>query len=343
MENKKKIKLLDVSKKAGFSTTTVSQALNNVKTARISPESRAKILETAKELGYVPDQLARSLVLGKTNIIGLVISGFISPFSTPFYSEFIRGVGLSLEKNNYYLLIIEPKKDDSLEEIYAKTAGNRLIEGLIIDGNYIKDSFIIRLNKENYPFVVSGREIPGIKINCVTQDYYNGAYNATKYFIKKEHKNICFIGGPNNTEMTNLIDREIGYREALKDNSLIIREELMLNSNDITIEEGYRLMNKVLSFSSKTTAVLAANDLLAIGAMNAIKEHKLNIPGDIAVIGFDDFPESSIISPKLSTLKYDLLKNGETLGDLLIEFIKNKNISKNIVMQPSLIIRESSG
>jgi len=341
---KLKVSLMDVAKEAMVSVTTVSHVVNNIPYARINGDTRKRILEIIEKLGYQPNRIAKSLVTGKTNIIGLAILGFISPFfSTSFFSELINGVDNGLEKFNYNLLLFNPKRGDP-DYLYKNTIESGLIDGIILEGNFIDDEFILNLEKEKFPYVLIGRELIQKKINCVTSDYFGGSYCAVNHLIKLGHRIIGFIGGPRLRTMTNIIDRERGYIKALREKGITIVSDLVVNSDNISKNTGYELMKKLLNNSIRPTAIIAANDLLAIGAMEAIRQKGLKIPSDVAVIGFDDLPEASIVKPKLTTVRFAMFDMGKNAAELLIKLINKRETSITEKILPTkLIIRESCG
>jgi DNA-binding LacI/PurR family transcriptional regulator len=341
---KLKVTLSDVALESKVSITTISQVLNNVSNSRISNATKEKVIKAANKLGYQPDRIARSLAIGKTNIIGLAISGFTSPtFSTPFFSELIRGIGGELEKRNYDLLMLYPKRDSNPDKFYQNTIGTGLLDGIILEGSFIRDEFIIKLHNEGFPYILIGRELQKKKIRCVLSDYFNGAYLATKHLIKIGHRRVAFIDGPKGNRRSNIRDRRKGYVHALKEYGIEPISELMIYSDNISQSTGYKCMKKLLSACLKFTAVFTAHDLLAIGAMKAIKENGLKIPDDIAVVGFSDLPEALMVRPRLTTVRHNLLEIGEAAASLLIQAINGIDNKRKQLFPTRLIIRESSG
>jgi len=220
------------------------------------------------------------------------------------------------------------------------------LDGILLEGNFIKDEFILKLDDKKFPYVLMGRRLVQRQVNYVTLDYFGVSYSAVKHFIELGHKRIGFIGAPILKDtMTNLIDRREGYIQALKDNRIKLSSDFMIQSDDITVSEGYKQMKKILDLHIKPTAVLVAHDSLAIGAMNAIRENKLRIPKDIAVIGFDDTQESQNVNPKLTTIKYPLNDFGRESAKTLREIISSKKskTKRQKVLPTELIVRDSCG
>jgi len=347
MEKQKvKVTLKDVAQKAKVSMATASQAINNIHSARINNKTRDRILKASQELGYHANRIAQSLANGKTGIIGLAISGFVSPlFSTSFFSELIRGVGVGLEEHGYNLLLLPPKRETEPDQLYRETIGTGLLDGIILEGNFIKDEFVLRLEEENFPYVLIGRELIQKEVNYIKLDYSGGSSQAVKHLIKLGHSRIGFIAGTKIKTMTNMVERETGYIHELKENGIDPDSDLIVRCDDLSYDNGYKSMQEILKSHTRPTAIIAGHDLLAIGAINAIKENGLCVPEDIAVIGFDDIPESSIVAPRLTTIRFplfDLGRNGVYMLNKVLNK-KDKNVREHQVLPTQLIVRESCG
>jgi LacI family transcriptional regulator len=339
-----KVTLNDVAKKAKVSMSTASQAINNIHSARINNKTRDLVIKTAEELGYRANRIAQSLANGKTGIIGLAISGFVTPlFSTSFFSELIRGVGIGLEESGYNLLLLHVKKEAEPDQLYRETIGTGLLDGIMLEGNFIKDEFVLRLEEEKFPYVLIGRELIQKEINYIKLDYFGGSSQSVKHLIKLGHSRIGFIGGTKIKTMTNMVEREKGYFHELKENGIKPIPDFIVRCDNLTYDEGYKSMQKILKNHLKPTAIIAGHDSLAIGAMNAIKENGFRIPEDIAVIGFDDTPESLMVTPRLTTVKFPLFDLGRTGADMLNKILSKEgsNIKEQQVLPTQLIVRES--
>ena len=342
----KKSTLKDVAGRAGVSLTTASQAINNILSARINKSTRERIIKAAEFLNYQANKVAKSLSDGKTGIIGFAISGFMEPlFSTSFFSELIRGVGAGLDECGLKLLLLHPGREDDPVQLYRETIGTGFLDGIIMEGNFIGDEFVLRLEKEDYPYILIGRELLNKKVKYVKLDYFNGSFQAVNHLVNLGHRNIGFIGGTSSEKVTNLMEREKGFIYALEKNSIKPVPDIIVRGECLNDYEGYKCMQKILKSKIKPTAIIAAHDSLAIGAMNAIKDKKIKIPEDIAVTGFDDIPEASMVRPALTTVQYPLFDLGRTSAILMHELLikENNNISIKKVLPTKLVIRESCG
>jgi len=342
-----KITLKDIAKEAKVSTTIASQVINDVPGVRVSDITKIRILKIADELNYYPNRIAKSLVSGKTNIIGIAISGFVTPvFLTSFFTELIQGAGHELEEYGFNLLLFQPNRKTNSDKLWKNTVLSGLLEGILLEGNFIKDEFVLKLDDKKFPYVLMGRKLVQREINYVALDYFGGSYSAVEHLIKLGHKRIGFIGAPILKDtMTNMIDRKKGYIHALNENRIKTSNDFMTESSDFSVNEGYRQMEKLLKSRIKPTAILAAHDSLAIGAMDAIRENKLRVPEDIAVIGFDDIPEALNVYPKLTTIKYPLYDLGKESAKMLSKIISHEEneIIRQKVLPTKLIIRDSCG
>jgi DNA-binding LacI/PurR family transcriptional regulator len=245
-EKRQRIRLADVAERAKVSLTTTSHALNDIPDARVSSATRARLREAARELGYQPNAVARSLAVGKTDIVGFAISGFVSPlFATPFFSEMIRSAGHGLEPSGYNLLLIHPRPGEEAEQLYRQTVGTGLIDGALLEGNFIKDELVLRLDDEGFPYVLVGRELPQREVTFVTLDYSGASYQATRHLMQLGHRSIGFIGGPRVQTMTNIVDRERGYRLALAERGGRPGGAMVVHGDDISREAPRKLPGAV--------------------------------------------------------------------------------------------------
>lgn len=344
-KKKTKITLKDLARKAGVSTTTASLILNNVQNLKFKTDTIQKVLNIAEELRYEPNRIAKGLAGGGTKIIGYLVSGLISPlFSTTYFEEVLRGVGYYLGKNGFNLLIFYINKDETTENLHRRTIDLGLLDGIIIEGNLIKDDFVLKLEDNNFPYVLLARKIFNKEINCVLFDYFKASYNATSHLINLGHKCIGFISGPDDSTMTNILDRKLGYISSFNDKKISINPNIIKYNSKLTKEAGYSSMQEILRNDVKPTAILAINDMLAIGAMEAIEDNNLKIPDDIAVIGFDDMPEALMVKPKLTSIRFPWFRMGELGSKMLLQLLKDKDSRKKRkckVLPTKLILRES--
>jgi len=334
--------LKDVAKKAGVSTATASMVLNNrVSKIPISEETRKKVLEAVQELGYFPNIFARSLRTKKTATIGVIISDI----KDPYYAGVIEGIEKVLNENGYNFFFSTTENSLRKEKIYFHKLLEIRPEGFLIVGGIrpFSNEEKNELREERVPMVAIGRSASSYaKVSSVAVDNFKGAFEATEYLIKLGHRDILHISAyqirVSGTERMN------GYKSALKQCGL--KNKCWIEKGSVTAKSGYRVMTRVLKEDRRPTAVLAYNDVSALGIMRSIKHYGLKIPEDIAIIGFDDIPISAYFSPPLTTVRQPQQELGMRGAELLMNIIKEGRESievQNIILEAPLIIRKSSG
>ena len=321
-----------IAKLGNVSHTTVSRALNN--SPYINEETKVKIKALAKELNYVPNYNAKSLVLLKSYIIGIFFSSISDGTTDTFFHEIIKGINKVIDKE-YNLVIrgIDDYKDS--HQIDKKN-----FDGIIVvSQRKTDDEFIESVIEKEIPIVVINRHIDfGEVVNIMSNDT-NGSYEAVDYFVRNNHKKIGLIEG--NKEFESSVYRKNGYLKALKDNNIPINDEYMI-SGKYNLESGYECMKKLISLEDRPTAVFCSNDDIAVGAMKAVFELGLNVPNDISIIGFDDSNFCKYVTPTLASVRKDSLAMSEYGGINLLNVIKNREVSKEkVYIESKLVVRES--
>jgi DNA-binding LacI/PurR family transcriptional regulator len=323
-----------IAQLAKVSKATVSRVLNN--SPKVTEETRERVMKIIKKSGYYPSAMARRLTTNKAETIGLIIpSPQDKTFGNPFYTEILRGFTHQAKIEGYDLLLFINEHKFNYSQLFY----DRRVDGLLLVGIKRNDRGIVQLSENRLPYILTGK-VDYKEANYVDAENRKGAYQAASYLARLGHKRIAYIGG--SFEFVFNQERFEGYLSALKDRNLEYGKELTTESIS-TQESGYEAMRKILKSSSIPTAVFAANDLDAIGAMKAVKEKGLRIPEDIAFIGFDDIQLASYIEPSLTTVRQPIFKMGTTAISLLVQLIERKGKEPLKVELPTqLIIRESS-
>jgi len=324
-----------IAQLAKVSKATVSRVLNN--SPKVTEKTREKVMKVIKESGYYPSAMARRLTTNKAETIGLIIpSPQDKTFGNPFYTEILRGFTHQAKIEGYDLLLFINEHKFN----YSRLFYDRRVDGLLLIGVKRNDKGITQLSKNKFPYILTGK-VDYKDANYVDANNKGGAYQAVSHLTNLGHKRIAYIGG--SFEFVFNQERFEGYLSALRDHNLEYGKELTMESIS-TQESGYEAMRKILKSSSIPTAVFAANDLDAIGAMKAIKEKGLKIPEDISLVGFDDIQLASYIEPSLTTVRQPIFKMGTTAISLLVQLIEGKEKKHPKVELPTqLIIRKSSG
>lgn len=326
------VTIKDIARIANVSHTTVSRALNN--SPFINEETKTKIMDIAKQLDYVPNYSAKSLVLDRSYNIGLFFSTLSEVTSPRFFYDTVSGIN-GVMKENYNLVV------GGIDDYKSFTSINRKrFDGIILMSQSNSDnSFIYDVLEKKIPLVVLNRDIDESSIVNILSGDKKGAYKAVALLIQKGHKDIAIIEGKKEFKATS--ERKEGFLNALIDNKLQIKSEYIAEG-DYTFESGHRAMKKLLSLSKIPTAVFCSNDEMAVGAMKAISEAGLKIPNDISIIGFDDNQLGAFITPALTTVRRPIIEASRKGAEKLFSIIENSSIEREkIYIDTELIERES--
>ena len=318
--------------KSGVSYSTVSRALNGYEFVKAS--TREKVLRAAEKLGYVPNQQARSLAGGRSNLIGVLVPNL----TNGYISEIIRGVDEELAKSNHNLILYTTHRHSGKESTYVASIMNGAADGLLLVVPLVSTSYLDALRDQVFPYVLIDQFDLTERSSMVNCTNWQGAYEAVKYLIELGHERIAFITGL--TGLHSATARLDGYRTALSDHSISFRHEYVAEGNFLE-ESGYDATQKLLDLPEPPTAIMAGNDLSAFGAIEAIRQRGLRIPEDISLVGFDDIPQASITYPKLTTVRQPLEQMGRVGVNLLLERIENPaGGMRQVTLATQLVIRE---
>lgn len=328
-----KVNMKGVAQKAGVSTTTVSHVIN--KTRFVKEETKKKVLKAMKELNYYPNSAARSLRSQRSNVIGLLVPD-ISNF---FFSSIAKGVESTSKKHGYNLIFSNSNENLESEIEQIKIFNTQIVDGLIMAPVPGDHTFLNDLLNRSYPVVFIDRKPKGYQGDYVLGNNIKGTYDAISMLIKKGHSRIGILTGL--PGLTTTEERLIGYKKALTNYGLKVNENL-IKVGDSQFEGGYKSTKELLEYTD-ITALFVTNNLMTVGAIKYLKEKRVAIPGDIAIIGFDDYKWASITEPSLSMVKQPAYDIGEKASTLLIKRIKKEEIGdyKEYRLPTKLIIRDS--
>jgi len=330
-----------IAEEVGVSRTTVSFVLNDVPGTRISPETRQRILEVAHRLNYYPDAAARTLVSGRTCTIGFVLCQ--SPdrvFADAFLPEVLHGVGDAIQQSGFRVLL-HSVEDVTAPEAYIGLVREKHTDGIIFSGPRLDDQQLLRLGAEGFPVVLLG-QLPGSGIPFVDVDNVGAAKRAANHLLSLGHWRVGMITNAP-LAYTAARDRLAGYRQALEEDGVPFDAELV-RYGDFREESGRVAMNQLLDLSEPPTAVFVASDLVAFGALVAIKQRGLTIPDDVALVGFDDVQLAHYVDPPLTTVQLPAYDLGYWAATLLIQLIGGEPVEEQeILLQTELVVRQSCG
>lgn len=337
----KRVTSLDVAKKAGVSRTTVSFVLNAVPGMQISEETRQRVLEAARELGYVPDAAAQALASGRSKTVGLLLARRPHVIAADLFLTNIMEVLVREINRQGMRLLFEVVEDFENQESYLKLARSNSIDGILYSGPRVTDPALHSLITHDIPTVLMGT-LPGPEYYYVDVDNYSAARDATWHLISLGHKRIGCITNARPVYAAS-DDRLKGYQEALTLAGLEL-DPALVRYGDFDPESGYIQMQSLLDLQSDITAMFLASDVVAYGAMAAIQERGLRMPQDIALVGFDDAPFSRYIQPSLTTMHFPIPELVHLACEMLVQLIQGEiPEQRQILMKANLVIRKSCG
>lgn len=329
--------LEDIARISGVSRSTVSRVVNG--DDNVKEETRQRVLDIIHEHNFQPNLLARSLAAGKTRVLGLVIpAGVATIFTDPYFPQIIQSVSMACNTQNYSVMLwlAEPEYE---RRMLREILHNGLLDGVIVSSMVMNDPIVKSLYESKMPFVLIGRHPTLNDVNYLDVDNIKGAREATEHLLKLGYGRVATITGPLN--MIAGHDRYQGYQEGLERYNIPLRPELVAEG-DFTETGGYMAMTQLLS--TKPDAVFVASDMMAVGALRALRGANLRVPQDVAIVGYDDMPQASKTEPPLTTVRQPIQKMGRLAVDALIEILRHpKNEPEHLLIDTELIVRRSCG
>lgn len=332
--------LKDVAKKAGFSEATVSLVINNK--PGVNKHTREKVLSIAKELGYIPNSIARSLALQKTNTIGLLVTDI----ENPFFGSIVHHTSIAARKSGYSLIVTTSDDDFEKENEALQVFLNRKVDGVIVVPTQripCDYSIFTTFKKQNVPLLFSVSYYPGFDTDRVLTDYAKGSYLLTKYLLELGHRDIVHLIGADEQAPINK-ERLAGYFQAFDEAHLYPSGHNISQCTQPVFLEGYRNTMRIIKEGIIPDAIIAINDVLALGAKKAIEESNYSVPSDISVAGYDDVFFTSLLEKPLTTIKQNIKEIAHQSVNLLLQRIENPDKAiEHIFIQPELIVRHTTG
>lgn len=335
----KRVTARAVAELAGVSRTTVSFVLNDVPGMRISEETRQRVLDAARRLHYHPDAAARKLASGKSHTLGLVLRQ--SPeqvFADAFLPQVILGLAQAAAHQGFHILLCPLEPDD--RSGYARLIHEKHADGIVLSGPRQDDRDLLDLHSEGVPVMLMG-QLPGSRIPFVDVNAVEGAATAVKHLIDCGRQRVALITNAS-LNYTSAQHRRMGYQQALERANLAYDDSLV-RTGDFTPASGFAAMNDLLDAEPRPSAVFVASDVVAMGAIQALKRAGLRIPEDIAVASFDDVPLVGFLDPPLTTIRLPAYGLGWSAGERLIRVIQGDELAqRGVLLETDLIVRESS-
>jgi len=340
------ITIQDVAARAGVSAMTVSRAINHP--ARVAPATRQRVEQAIRELGFVPNALARQLLRGRTHTLALLVSDI----GNPFFTQIARGVEDVAQRNGYTVIFGNSDESVEKERQYLHALLGRRIDGLLIApaGNGSRPMLEL-LVQRGTPFVLLDRAIDGVPADVVIGDNIGGARKLTEHLIGLGHHRIALVNG--DPEVPTARDRRRGYLDTLRDHGIAPRPELIVDGF-YRRDSGTRAARQLLALpdDQRPTAIFAANNFLAVGVIEALRAAQLVIPRDIAIVCFDDIEMAAALDPFLTVMAQPARTFGTIGAQFLLERLEPSSSGagpraavapRRVVLPPELIVRVSCG
>jgi len=327
--------LHDIAKRAGVAPITVSRVINN--SGYVSQSMRERVEAAVKELGYVPNTIARGLRSKRTHTLALIVTDI----TNPYFTSMARGVEDAAGSSGYTVIYCNTDESESKEEKYANMLAQRQVDGVLLVPSCGNAKTIKFLESNDIDVVVLDRRISGVRADIVYSDSKNGANRLVKLLIGLGHKRIAIITG--HEDVSTSADRVLGYQQALKEAGL--SETELIYYGAFNEQSGYELTNQAMLQLPKPTAIFGGNNFIAIGIIKALHDLKLDVPGDVSVVGFDDLPESMFMKPFLTVARQRAYEMGQLATELLLKRIAGKisEEHRELILPIEIIVRESSG
>jgi LacI family transcriptional regulator len=331
----------DVAAMAGVSAMTVSRVVNN--SGYTSKPTRARVERAIAELGYVPNALARQLRSRNTKTLALVLSDI----SNPFFTTIARGVEDTASAHGFAVMFCNTDESEEEEARYLRLLIERQIDGVLLVPAGNSRRSLATLRGKNTPAVVIDRRVSSRRVDTVRSDSEAGAYGLTRHLVQLGHHRIAVLSGRRTVSTS--VDRVAGCRRALEEVGLELDPRLTVygdfNFGDRNQADGHRMAEQVLAVSPRPTAIFAANNFIASGAIRAIREAGLLVPDDISVVAFDDPPAEWVLEPFLTVTGQPAYEIGQRAAELLLARLSGERTvdGEDVVLPTDLIVRRSSG
>jgi len=325
----------DVARQAGVSTMTVSRVINN--SGNISPETRERVEKAIRDLGYVPNALARSLHFKQTKTLALVLTDI----TNPFFTTIARGVEDAASEQGFSVIFCNTDESESKEAEYLNVLLQKRVDGLLLVPACCLADSVVFLQERKAIVVVLDRHVSDVRVDTVRGDSEEGAYQLTRHLLDLGHTRIAILSGP--PSVSTATDRVAGYRRALAEAGLDSRAELVYHG-EYSQASGHQMALQALAMMPRPTALFAANNFITSGAFRAVREVGLRVPEDISIVSFDDLPTASDMGPFLTVAAQPAYEMGRRATELLLTRLAGEGPAEpqEIVMPTQTIVRGSS-
>ncbi|MGL5151923.1 MAG: LacI family DNA-binding transcriptional regulator [Clostridium sp.] len=325
----------DVAREAGVSIATVSRVLNDIDV--VNEDTKKKVLDAIKKLGYRPNIVARSLKTQRTKTIGILIPDI----SSQFYPEIVRGAEDVANIYDYNIILGNSDFDVEKEKEYLKVLKEKMVDGVIYMSSSLEQEILDLINELDLKTILVETEDKEGRLPSVTIDNIKACFDGTKHLIDNGAKGIAFIGVENDNKNA-WGDRYLGYEKAMKESGLQIDRDLVYFKN-LKVNTGYEAGEAFVKSGKKIDAIVCASDEIAMGAINALRENGINVPQDVQVVGFNNNYVSSVFYPKITTISQPSYDMGSVAMRMLIKLLNKAELEEaHYVLDHDLIKRDST-
>jgi len=330
------VTLRDIARETGLSVNTISRALNGK--PDVNPETRQRVESVAKQLGYVPNSIARSLVGGQSCTIGLIIADL----QNPFYSKVAQGVEEAARAEGYSTILVNTNERESDERQAVQVLRSKRVDGMLIHPTQGESEHICQLRNDGIPFVLINRHIDEVNPDYIINNNQKGAYMAVRHLLELGHKRVLHISGPE--RISSVQERIVGYKQALSEFKIPFDEKMVVHTL-LNMQSSYETTLRVFESGLAPTAIYTYSDLLAIGTFKALRELNKKVPDDISLVGYDDIDFAAFLEVPLTTVRQQMYEIGRQAVKLLIKIIHDASYvpgKYKVVLDPELIVRRST-
>jgi DNA-binding LacI/PurR family transcriptional regulator len=327
------VSIKDIARSAHVSHSTVSRALRN--SPLVNAETSALIRKIAGEQGYTVSAVARSLVNRRTNTMGVVVTSI----ANPFVGEIVNGIEEVALAHDYSLFLATCHADPVREVRAVRSFQERRVDGILVNSSRVGALYLPLLEEMRVPIVLINNQHPGEFVHSVTIDNLNAGREAARHLVELGHRRIGYIG--NRFGLQADMERFSGYRQILEERDIGFQPELVAHG-DGRPEGGMSAMERLLWLAEPPTAVFCYNDMEAIGAMRAVRERGLTVPGDVSVVGLDDLFLASYTDPPLTTIQQPKHQMGRLAAEILLQLLSGEKPDSRVTLTGKLIVRQST-
>ena len=328
--------LQDVADRAGVAPITVSRVINN--SGYVSDTTRRRVEHAIVELEYVPNVLARSLRSRQTNTLALVLTDI----ANPFWTTVARGVEDAASAAGFNVIFCNTDESEDAQDQYLRMLLQKQVDGVLLVPARSKPDSVLFIQKQDTPVVVLDRRVPGAQVDGVRCDSEEGAYRLVYLLLSLGHRRIAMLSGPK--DVSTAVDRVAGYRRGLTEAGVAI-DDLLILYGEFTQASGFEMARRAMALLPRPTALFAANNFIATGAIRALRKMNLYVPDDVALVSFDDFPPTLLIDPFMTVANQPAYEMGRRATELLLARLEGEEMeaSQEIILPTEIIVRRSSG